>query len=129
MSAINPAIGRFSRRALLGAIASIPAIGAATAAFATVATSPKVFPNFGSIPAAPAEPTVPPTPDERIAAAIEEIKAAFWEKWPNAPLRIVDTDNIDNGLILFLSHVADDKPGEVRYRRDGLARIAKGGVA
>jgi len=47
-------LGRFSRRALLGAIASVPAIGAAAAAFA-VATPPNVFSNFGGIAAVPVE--------------------------------------------------------------------------
>ena len=98
------------RRALLGAIAAVPAIGA-------LATPPKVFPDFGRTPAKPAL-----TPDVRIAAAIEEIKAAFWEKWPDAPLRIVDTDNIEDGLILILSHVHGDEPGQVSHRWDGLAR-------
>ncbi|MCH4556665.1 hypothetical protein ACVILI_003447 [Mesorhizobium sp. USDA 4775] len=45
-----PIIGRFSRRALLGAFA---AVGSSTAAIAGVATSPKVFPDFGEIQAAP----------------------------------------------------------------------------
>ncbi|ESZ68181.1 hypothetical protein X727_23170 [Mesorhizobium sp. L103C119B0] len=82
-----------------------------------------MFPTFGDAPAAPA------TPDERIAAAIEEIKAAFWEKWPNAPLRIMDTDNVKDGMILVLSHVGPDKPGEVRHQRNGLARSAEGSVS
>lgn len=70
-----------------------------------------------------------PTPDERITAAIEEIKAAFWEKWPDAPLRIIDMDNIKDGMIIVLSHVAGDKPGDVSYERKGLARLTKGGAA
>ncbi len=73
-----------------------------------------------------ADPVQPPTPDERIAAAIEEIKAAFWQKWPDAPLRIVDTDDRDNGMVIILSHVGDDKPGSVDHVRNGAAR-RKGG--
>ncbi|RUT88115.1 MULTISPECIES: hypothetical protein [unclassified Mesorhizobium] len=69
------------------------------------------------------------TPDERITAAIEEIKAAFWEKWPDAPLRIIDVDNIADGMVMVLSHIEAYKPGEVRHERKGLARLSKGGVS
>ncbi|TIM94399.1 MAG: hypothetical protein E5Y34_30930 [Mesorhizobium sp.] len=72
---------------------------------------------------------LPLTPDERITAAIEEIKAAFWEKWPDAPLRIMDVDNIKDGMAIILSHVETDKPGDVRHERKGLARRTKGGVS
>lgn len=64
------------------------------------------------------------TPDQRINAAIGEIVAAFREKWPDAPLRVEDMDNISNGMVIVLSHVADDKPGQVIWRRRGLAREA-----
>ncbi|AZO42949.1 hypothetical protein EJ076_18520 [Mesorhizobium sp. M7D.F.Ca.US.005.01.1.1] len=80
---------------------------------------------FAAVPKAQA--SLPLTPDERIAAAIEEIKAAFWEKWPDAPLRVIDIDNIRDGMVIVLSHVSTDKPGEVVYQRKGLAR--EGGVS
>ena len=103
--------GRFSRRTILvGAAASIPAVAGAAALPLTAV--PQVAPASG----------LALTPDERITAAIDEIKAAFWEKWPDAPLRIIDTDNIDSGLVLVVSHCRDDNPGEVRHERTGLAR-------
>lgn len=80
-----------------------------------------------AVVSAVAEPKL--TPDERINRAIDEIKAAFWEKWPEAPLRIADYDNIDNGMVLIVSHVGGDKPGEVRHNRDGAARAVQGGAA
>lgn len=69
-----------------------------------------------------AEPAKPLAPDERIAAAIEEIKVAFLEKWPNVPIRISDIDNGTSGVILIVTHCEDDKPGEVHHEREGLAR-------
>lgn len=87
-------------------------------------------PHFAALAVAPrAQAAFPPTPDERIAAAIEEIKAAFWEKWPDAPLRIIDVDNIADGTVIILSHVSADKPGEVRHERKGLARLSEGGAS
>lgn len=70
-----------------------------------------------------AEPT-PLTPDERIEAAIEEIKVAFREKWPDCPVRITDYDNETQGMVLVLTHVSDDAPGSVHYDRGGTARRA-----
>jgi hypothetical protein len=76
MSANNP-----SRRALLGAIASVPAMGAATAAFA-VSTPPKVFPNFGNAPAEHADP---------LADTIAEYRAG------SAQFAAIPSDLIDMG--------------------------------
>lgn len=82
----------------------------------------------GATIAAPAvaDAAEPMTPDERISAAIEEIKIAFWEKWPDCPLRIVDTDNGSNGGLIILSHVGKDRSGEVHYERNGTARATGG---
>lgn len=79
----------------------------------------------GATIAAPAvaEPAQPLSPDERIEAAIEEIKAAMWEKWPNAPLNITDCDNGDTGMVIIVTHLGDDEPGMVRHRRIGTARM------
>lgn len=76
-----------------------------------------------------AEPVHPITPDERITAAIDEIKAAMWEKWPDAPIRITDCDNGDNGMILIVTHLEKDKPGSVHHNRIGAARTVEGGAA
>ncbi|QKD17142.1 hypothetical protein [Mesorhizobium sp. NZP2077] len=71
---VMPIIGRFSRRALLSAIAAVPAMGAATAAFA-VATPPKVFPDFGSAALIANEPVE--TPCERVTRLARELSAAM----------------------------------------------------
>lgn len=76
-----------------------------------------------------AEPIQPPTPDERIEAALEEIKAAYREKWPDAPIRINDCDNGTNGMIIVLTHCGHDKLGEIRHERTGSARPTEGGAA
>jgi hypothetical protein len=94
-----------TRRLFLSNTAAVGAVGAAIAA------------------PAPAEAAQPPlTPDERIEAAIEEIKAAYLEKWPDAPINITDCDNIDNGMVIIVTHCANDKPGAIKHRRIGLAR-------
>ncbi|MEI8715863.1 hypothetical protein [Mesorhizobium sp. ISC11] len=102
------------RRLLLGTGATAAGLGALSV------LPPNVAANLAS---------TSPTPDERITAAIEEIKAAFWEKWPDAPLRIMDIDNIADGMVIILSHVEADKPGDVRYERTGLARLLEGGAS
>ncbi len=59
----GPIVGRFSRRALLGALTSIPAIGAATAAAGAVSSIP---------------PTQPPEPiEERVTRLAGELSAAL----------------------------------------------------
>lgn len=78
---------------------------------------------------AAAELIQPMTPDERIEAALDEIKAALLERWPNAPLRITDCENTRDRMILILTHCAKDKPGAVRHERIGTARRAAGGPA
>ncbi|RWG83229.1 hypothetical protein [Mesorhizobium sp.] len=60
--------GRLTRRAALGAFASIPATAA-------LATPPKVFPDFGSMPAAPAE-----HPDAALFALEKEMEEAYATK-------------------------------------------------
>jgi len=61
----------------------------------------------GTTVAAPAiaEAAAPLSANERIDAAVEEIKAAFMEKWPNSALYIRDFDHIDRGMLLFLTDV------------------------
>ncbi|GAA2885565.1 hypothetical protein GGQ99_005069 [Aminobacter niigataensis] len=73
-----------------------------------------------------AEPIQPLTPDERIEAAIEEIKAAYWQKWPDAPIRIRDQDNGTDGMILIFTHLECDEPGAVNHERIGRARTMGG---
>lgn len=70
-----------------------------------------------------------PTPDERIAAAIQEVKAAFREKWSNAPLRIVDHDHGGHGMLMVVSHVANDKLGCTRHERfrNGVETVEREG--
>lgn len=65
------------------------------------------------------------TADERIDAAIAEIVIALREKYPDCPIRIDDLDNIDQGMVLILTHCGDDEPGHIRHRRVGLARKAQ----
>lgn len=85
---------------------------------------------LGSAPAAgvalavPAEALVAPkaalTQDERLEAAIAEITAVFRERYPDCPIRIQDTDIGDKGMLLILTHIADDAPGTVTYLKDGV---------
>lgn len=72
--------------------------------------------------AAVAEPIQPLTPDERIEAALAEITAAYREKWPTAPIRITDCDNGTDGMIIVVTHIPSDQPGEVHHKRVGAAR-------
>lgn len=76
--------------------------------------------------AAVAEPIQPLTPDQRIEAALEEIIAAYREKWPDAPIRIRDQDNGTDGAIIIITHCGKDEPGEVNHERVGRARMMGG---
>lgn len=57
------------------------------------------------------------TPDERIDAALAEIVIALRERYPNCPIRVDDIENIDTGVIMIVTHCADDKPGTINRRR------------
>ncbi|WP_136616991.1 MULTISPECIES: hypothetical protein [Mesorhizobium] len=87
---VMPILGRFSRRAMLGALASVPAIGAATAAVA-VTTPPKVFPNFGSIPAAAAQ-------ADPLADAFAEYHAKMAE-FMAIPIEQITTQDNEDALV------------------------------
>lgn len=69
-----------------------------------------------------AEPAVAASPDDRITAAIDEIVSALREKWPNAPIRIVDYDNVTSGMVMVLTHIEGDKPGSTLIDRKGTTR-------
>lgn len=79
--------------------------------------------------AAVAEPAKPLTPDERIEAAIEEIKAAYGEKWPDAPIHIRDFDNLVSGMVIILTHVDNQPAGTIKHERVGAGWRAKGVAA
>ncbi|SCD25493.1 putative membrane protein [Brucella inopinata] len=61
------------------------------------------------------------TPDERIDAALAEIVIALRERYPNCPIRIDDTVNIDRGCITIVTHCGNDQPGTINQRRRKLA--------
>ncbi|QGA55853.1 hypothetical protein [Brucella sp. 2280] len=61
------------------------------------------------------------TPDERIDAAIAEIVIALREMYPNCPIRIDDTVNIDRGCITIITHCGNDQPGTINQRRRKFA--------
>lgn len=67
------------------------------------------------------------SPDGRIEAAIEEIKLAFREKWPDAPIYIRDLDKIDSGMMIIMTHVDKQVPGSIEHERVGAGWRAKGG--
>lgn len=73
------------------------------------------------------EPQVLQSPDERIEAAVEEIKLAYREKYPNAPLYVRDLDNITEGCLIFLTNVRDQAPGSIEHERVGPGWRARGG--
>lgn len=65
--------------------------------------------------------------DERIEAAIEEIKLSYWEKWPDAPIYIRDLDKIDSGMVIIMTHVDNQAPRSIEHERVGAVWRAKGG--
>lgn len=67
------------------------------------------------------------SPDERIAAAIEEIKLAYREKWPDKPIYVRDLDNIDTGMVLIMTCVGDQAPRTIEHERIGAGWRKKGG--
>lgn len=67
------------------------------------------------------------SPDQRIEAAIEEIKLAYREKWPNAPIYVRDLDNITDGCLIFLTNVNSQAPGSIEHERIGKGWRARGG--
>lgn len=97
----------FTRRGIMAAFASLSAGAGATIAAPAIA-----------------KPAL--SPDERIDAALDEIVAAFREKWPNCPIRINDCDNIDTGMILIIAHCGEDEAGSIHHDRSGLARQTGG---
>ena len=101
-----------NRRRLLGGIVAVSSASAVAGASAATAAAYQ-----------PAEPGL--TPDERIEAAVNEIIAAFREKYPNCPIRIRDFDNIDEGMVCVITHIGDDADGSISYERAGLARRAR----
>jgi len=103
MSAVN-------RRALLSGAASI----AAGAGFATVVAE-----------AAPAK-----TPDERIDAALEEIKDALLEMNPSANCRVcrIGGDDGKSSTFMVISGLSFLKPGQIQYMRDGRIVRREGGA-
>lgn len=66
------------------------------------------------------------SPDERIEAAIEEIKLAYREKWPDEPIYVRDLDNIDKGMVLIMTGVNDQAPRTMQHERLGSAWRKKG---
>lgn len=58
--------------------------------------------------------------DERLASALNEVVTVYRERYPNCPIRIQDTDIGDKGMLLILTHIADDAPGTVTYLKDGV---------
>ena len=73
------------------------------------------------------EPQLLQSPDERIEAAIEEIKLAYREKYPKAPLYVRDLDNITEGCLIFLTNVHTQAPGTIEHERVGAGWRARGG--
>jgi hypothetical protein len=71
---------------------------------------------------AAAEPVKPLTPDERITAAIAEIRAAYHEKWPDTPVYSRDCDNIDRGMVIVMSRDPCSKDGSDTCEVVGTAR-------
>lgn len=66
------------------------------------------------------------SPDERIDAAIEEIKLAYREKWPDEPIYIRDLDNIDNGMVLIMTSDGIQAPRTIKHERVGAGWRKKG---
>lgn len=73
------------------------------------------------------EPQLLQSPDERIEAAVEEIKLAYREKYPNAPIYVRDLDNITEGCLIFLTNVQNQAPGTIDHERVGSGWRARGG--
>lgn len=73
------------------------------------------------------EPQMLQSPDQRIEAAVEEIKLAYREKYPNAPLYVRDLDNITEGCLIFLTNVDSQAPGTIEHERVGSGWRARGG--
>lgn len=67
------------------------------------------------------------SPDERIEVAIEEIKLAYREKWPDAPIYIRDLDKVDSGMVIIMTHVDNQAPCSIEHERVGAGWRAKGG--
>jgi ABC-type glycerol-3-phosphate transport system substrate-binding protein len=98
-----------NRRRLLGGIGAVSSAAAVAGASAATAAAYQ-----------PTEPGL--TPDERIEAAVNEIIAAFREKYPNCPIRVRDFDNLNKGMVCVITHIASDPPDSLIYERAGLAR-------
>ena len=73
------------------------------------------------------EPQLLQSPDDRIEAAVEEIKLAYREKFPNASVYVRDLDNITNGCLIFLTNVPGQAPGTIEHERIGPGWRARGG--
>jgi len=101
-----------NRRRLLGSIAAASAASVAASAVGVPVAAPAV-----------AESRL--TPDERIEAAVTEIIAAFREKYPNCPIRVRDFDNLNEGMVCVITHIANDPDGSLIYERAGVARRAR----
>jgi hypothetical protein len=80
--------------------------------------------GVGASIAAPAvaEPVRPLTPDERITAAIAEIRAAFHEKWPGTTVYSRDCDNLTEGMVIVMNPDPSSKDGTDTIERVGRAR-------
>jgi len=73
------------------------------------------------------EPQPLQSPDERIEAAVEELKLAYREKWPDAPIYVRDLDRGEGGMILIMTDVGDQAPGTIKHERVGAGWRARGG--
>jgi len=89
---------KMTRRA---ALAAIPAMGA-------VATVPAM-----------AKPAL--SPDERIEAAIEDLKAAVKAKLPDAAIYVREVNEISRLSVMVMTDVGDQEAGTVKHERAGLA--------
>lgn len=73
------------------------------------------------------EPQALQSPDQRIADAIEEIKEAYREKWPDAPIYIRDLDRGDSGMVMIMTSVEDQPAGSMVHERVGKGWRTRGG--
>jgi hypothetical protein len=75
----------------------------------------------GTAVVAPAAASLKLTPDERIEAALEEIKDAILEMRPDSNCRIcrIDGDDGQFDTFMVISNLSFLKPGEVQYLRNG----------
>jgi hypothetical protein len=102
---------KVTRRMFLrqGAVAGVAAV--AVAPLATAESAPRL------------------TPDERIATALAEIKAAYHEKFPGAPIRICTHDNGDADFVMVIPFPGREKTGVVTYMRNCEVVRREGGAA